>query len=99
MLLSPTLDPMGQAIWDYASTGNAGTLRVLSSMFDDDEIPVATLFRTELQMPPLERMALNLCRGHVLDVGAGAGCHSLALQDKEIEVIAYAYACAQRRLL
>ena len=69
MLLSPTLDPMGQAIWDYASTGHAGTLRVLSSMFDDDEIPVATLFRTELQMPPLERMALNLCRGHVLDVG------------------------------
>lgn len=86
MLLSPTLDPMGQAIWDYASTGHAGTLRVLSSMFDDDEIPLATLFRTELQMPPLERMALNLCRGHVLDVGAGAGCHSLALQNRDIEV-------------
>ena len=86
MLLSPTLDPMGQAIWDYASTGHAGTLRVLSSMFDDDEIPVATLFRTELQMPALERMALNLCRGHVLDVGAGAGCHSLALQDRGLEV-------------
>ena len=86
MLLSPTLDPMGQAIWDYASTGHAGTLRVLSSMFDDDEIPVPTLFRTELQMPALERMALNLCRGHVLDVGAGAGCHSLALQDRGLEV-------------
>lgn len=86
MLLSPTFDPMGQAILDYASTGHAGTLRVLSSMFDDDEIPVPTLFRTELQMPPLERMALNLCRGHVLDVGAGAGCHSLALQDKGLDV-------------
>ena len=86
MLLSPTLDPMGQAIWDYASTGHAGTLRVLSSTFDDDEIPVPTLFRTELQMPALERMALNLCRGHVLDVGAGAGCHSLALQDRGLEV-------------
>lgn len=86
MLLSPTLDPMGQAIWDYASTGHAGTLRVLSSMFDDDEIPVPTLFRTELQMPALERMALNLCRGHVLDVGAGAGCHSLALQDRGLKV-------------
>lgn len=86
MLLSPTLDPMGQAIWDYASTGHASTLRVLSSMFDDDEIPVATLFRTELQMPALERVALNLCSGHVLDVGAGAGCHSLVLQDRGIEV-------------
>ena len=38
-------DPMGRAISDYYHTRKAGKLRVLSSMFYEDEIPVATLFR------------------------------------------------------
>lgn len=51
-------------------------------------MPVANLFRTESQMPVLERRALSLCSGRVLDVGAGAGCHSLALQQRGLEVTA-----------
>lgn len=81
-------DPMGQAIRDYYETGRAGRLRVFSLQFEEDEMPVATLFRTEAEMPPLERKALELCRGRVLDVGAGAGCHSLALQERGMEVTA-----------
>lgn len=81
-------DPMGQAIRDYYETGRAGRLRVFSPQFEEDEMPVAMLFRTEAEMPPLERKALELCRGRVLDVGAGAGCHSLALQERGMEVTA-----------
>ena len=81
-------DPMGQAIRDYFETGHAGRLRVFSPQFDEDELPVATLFRKEKCMPKLERTALDLCRGRVLDVGAGAGCHSLALQQKGVDVTA-----------
>lgn len=87
-LLEQECDPMGQAIEDYFETGHAKRLRVFSSQFDEDEMPVATLFRSESEMPMIERKALELCHGRVLDVGAGAGCHSLVLQNKGIEVMA-----------
>ena len=76
-------DPMGQAIADYHATGKASRLRVFSPMFDEDEIPVATLFRTIDEMPAIEQEALKVASGHILDVGAGAGCHTLALQAME----------------
>ena len=81
-------DPMGRAIADYYKNGVAGRLRVFSSMFDEDEIPVAHLFREEDEMGELELKALELSKGRVLDVGAGAGCHALALQDRGVEVTA-----------
>lgn len=84
--LTPDHDPMGAAIRDYLHVGRASTLRVLSTMFDEDEMPVAHLFRSAQTMPPLERRALALARGRVLDVGAGAGCHALALQERGLEV-------------
>lgn len=79
-LLSPEKDPMGAAIADYARSGKAARLRVFSSQFDEDEIPVKELFRSEASMPHLEQTALKLATGRILDVGAGSGCHSLALQ-------------------
>ena len=73
-------DPTGRAIADYHATGKASRLRVFSPMFDEDEIPVETLFRPLDGMPAVEQKALELACGDILDVGAGAGCHSLALQ-------------------
>jgi SAM-dependent methyltransferase len=72
---------MGAAIAEYHRTGRAGTLRVFSSQFDEDEIPVEQLFRTLDEMPAIEQRALAMARGKVLDVGAGSGCHALALQE------------------
>ena len=87
--LSKDKDPMGAAIYDFHTHGKAGKLRVLSSQFDEDEIPVKTLFRSFSQMPALEKEALKLATGKILDVGGGSGCHSLALQDmgKEVHAI------------
>lgn len=84
--ISPNNDPMGAAIRDYKNKGKASRLRVLSSMFDEDEMPVAHLFRTFNQMPRLEQKALSMAKGRVLDIGAGAGCHALALQERGLEV-------------
>lgn len=79
-------DPMGAAIRDYHLRGKAARLRVMSSMFDEDEMPVDHLFRTFDNMPHLEQKALNMAYGKVLDIGAGAGCHALALQERGMDV-------------
>lgn len=81
-------DPMGRAISDYYHTGKAGKLRVLSSMFYEDEIPVPTLFRRFDEMPIQEQRAIGLCRGRVLDVGAGSGCHSVIIKEQGLETVA-----------
>lgn len=81
MLLTSDKDPMGRAILEFHNTGKASRLRVFSSMFDEDEIPVRHLFRRFEEMPSLEKKALEMSMGSILDVGAGSGCHSLALQE------------------
>jgi len=87
-VLNPNKDPMGAAILGYQQTGKAEKIRVLSSMFDEDEIDVPYLFRNIEEMPNLEKMALKMAKGRILDVGAGAGCHALALQQKKKDVAA-----------
>ena len=81
-------DPMGRAIADYQKTKTADTLRVFSPMFEEDEMPLQTLFRKYEEMPEIERKALDMARGKVLDVGAGAGCHTLVLQERGVKVTA-----------
>ena len=81
-------DPMGRAIADYHKDKKASKLRVFSPMFEEDEIPLTTLFRNYKSMPEIERKALDMAKGKVLDVGAGSGCHSLFLQEKGLDVTA-----------
>jgi len=79
---------MGRAIADYWKNGKAGRLRVFSPMFEEDEIPVSTLFRSYEEMPEIEQKALDMVKGKTLDVGAGSGCHSFVLQQRGIDVTA-----------
>ena len=82
------MDPMGRAIADYYKYKKADRLRVFSPMFEEDEIPLRTLFRTYKSMPGIEKKALDTAKGKTLDVGAASGCHSLVLQKKGIDVTA-----------
>lgn len=81
-------DPMGTAMLDYLQTATAAEITVESNLAEDDAIPVPYLFRTWEEMPELEQLALEACHGHVLDVGAGAGCHALVLQQRGLQVTA-----------
>ena len=81
-------DPMGAAMLDYLQGDADAEVAVTSSLTEDDVIPAYYLFRDETDMPELELLALEACRGDILDVGAGAGSHSLALQEQGKEVTA-----------
>jgi 2-polyprenyl-3-methyl-5-hydroxy-6-metoxy-1,4-benzoquinol methylase len=51
-------------------------------------MPIDVFFRKPKDFQPMESYALSLCRGHVLDIGAGAGAHALYLQSKHFKVTA-----------
>jgi SAM-dependent methyltransferase len=75
-------DLFGKAILDY-QTGNAPeNLITETSISEEDEMDVAYLFRDYNAMPAMEQKALQLANGKVLDVGCGAGSHSLYLQNE-----------------
>lgn len=79
-------DPVGAAILDYTKTRKPDDIIVSSDICEDDVIPVEVLFRNQNEMPDLELMALESCKGRVLDVGAGAGAHSKELIDRRLDV-------------
>ena len=79
-------DILGHALLDYHHGAAKATLTVHCNAADDEPLSASYFFRTLLQMPELERLALEESRGRVLDLGAGAGCHSLELQSRGFEV-------------
>lgn len=81
-------DLFGQAILDFQTNNSPEDLQTETSISEADEMPVAYLFRAFDQMPLLEQTALELAKGKTLDVGCGAGSHSLHLQNKGLEVTA-----------
>lgn len=83
-------DVLGTALKAYYFDNNTkDKLLTNSSISEEDEMPLEYLLRKYNQMPPLEQKALQIAKGNVLDVGCGAGSHSLYLQQsKNIKVTA-----------
>lgn len=81
-------DILGQAIYDYYTKAAPGKLCIHNKYGPKEEMPVHVYFRKTEDMPELELVALENCRGKVLDIGAGAGSHALALQQKGADVTA-----------
>jgi SAM-dependent methyltransferase len=81
-------DPLGQAVIDYLETKTETDVIVQSDSFDDDVIPTKYFFRKLEEMPLTEQKAMEMANGKILDVGAGAGCHSIYLQNRGEDVTA-----------
>lgn len=76
------MDVLGKALGDFYRGERDGILEAISNLGDPEEVPAAHFFRGISEMPDLERRALDLSRGNILDVGCGAGSHCLELQDR-----------------
>jgi SAM-dependent methyltransferase len=81
-------DIFGKALLDYQHGNYSEDIITETNISEEDELPLPYLFRNYAEMPALEQKAMDLAGGKVLDVGCGAGSHSLHLQNKEIQVTA-----------
>ncbi len=81
-------DPFEKAFFDYLNGKEKTEITVHCNKGDDEVIPVSYFFREYEMMPELEKKAIDLCSGKILDIGAGSGVHSLYLQSKGMDVTA-----------
>lgn len=82
------MDIYGQALLDFYKNKPEEKLWLNNNYGEPEEMPIDVFFRDEAEMPEAELLALNLCRGKILDVGAGVGSHALILQERGFEVSA-----------
>ena len=82
------MDPYGKALKEFVDHNESPPLLLHNSYGAAEEMPIWYFFRAYDEMPDLEKMALSVCEGHVLDIGAGTGCHAICLQQMGYEVTA-----------
>lgn len=77
--------PFGKAIKDYYEGNGDVKIEVYSDLGGKEFLSGRQLFRED-GIEHLEEYALSLCKGKVLDLGAGSGSLSLLLQEDNLEV-------------
>lgn len=84
----PSWAPHGAALRDFLAGKLDAEVIVRAEDGEEERTPARVFFRHAGEFSALDEAALDLCRGRVLDVGAGAGCHSLVLQARGLCTIA-----------
>jgi SAM-dependent methyltransferase len=79
-------DPIGHAVWDYLNGITGEPIIVKTDIAEDEQLSPSYFFRNFEDMPVQEQEALRRCTGKILDVGAGAGVHSIWLQNQGFDV-------------
>lgn len=82
----PAMELHGQAMLDYLG-GDEDAQCVLRR---DDGVAYPPIYAKQFfypdGLPKLDRLAVQQCSGRVLDIGAGAGSHSLAIRERGLDV-------------
>jgi SAM-dependent methyltransferase len=82
----PNMELHGQAMLDYLG----GETDAFCLLRRDDGVAYPPIYARQFfypeGLPQIDKIAVAHCRGKVLDVGAGAGSHSLAIQARGLDV-------------
>ncbi|MFH0907594.1 MAG: hypothetical protein V1929_02375 [bacterium] len=86
MKAMPDMDLHGRAMLDYLN-GDNDAKYILRR---DDGVAYPPIYAKQFfypkGLPDVDRTAVDHCAGRVLDIGAGAGSHSLAIQARGLDV-------------
>ena len=78
----------GKSLLDYYKGDKKAEIILRRDDGFETVLPIGVFFRCEAEFFPGEMEALDLCKGTVLDIGAGTGIHSLVLQSRGLKVTA-----------
>jgi 2-polyprenyl-3-methyl-5-hydroxy-6-metoxy-1,4-benzoquinol methylase len=81
------MKPIGLAIKDFYAGDLSAEVKIVRDDGLVNSMSINVFFRNAMDFQ-LDKLMLDHCRGRVLDVGAGAGIHSLYLQEKGFSVCA-----------
>ncbi len=82
------MDPFGMALVAYLEGEETAELIIRRDDGLEIPLPVSYFFRGEAGFSPIDNAAVERCAGRILDAGAGAGPHSLAVQRRGQSVTA-----------
>ena len=82
------MELFGEALLDFYNGKKNAEITLIRDDGLEWNVPIAYFFRSPKDFSNLENEALRLCKGKVLDMGAGVGPHSLELQRLGLEVYA-----------
>lgn len=83
-----SIDPFGLALLAFLEGDTSAEVDIRRDDGFETPLPASYFFRGPAEFSTIERTAIEHCRGHVLDVGAGTGLHSLVLQENHLRVTA-----------
>jgi SAM-dependent methyltransferase len=81
-------DVLGSAIESFFLKGDNTPIRVFINKHEEPEMYPDVFFRPFKNMLKYEKVSMKESSGKILDLGCGAGCHSLYLQGKGLDVTA-----------
>jgi SAM-dependent methyltransferase len=86
--IKPEEDAFGQEMWAYYKGEEASEIVERDDGFFNSSPKAPALYFSEYEdWDPIERKAMEFVKGKVLDIGCGAGRHSLYLQKKGFSVL------------
>ncbi|MHC4899557.1 MAG: class I SAM-dependent methyltransferase [Planctomycetota bacterium] len=83
-----SMEPLGLGLLAFLEGDSAAELIIRRDDGHEIALPISHFFRGPDDFTAIERTALEHSKGHVLDVGAGTGLHSLVLQANHLRVTA-----------